>query len=111
MTLPGQKKPTTMRVVLILGSIFLFVGLIIAATLMGNPYFAIAQVALFCLIVILTGFQLRRCFLAAKGTVIATTLMTVTFFFFLCGRRSRRVGRFWDVFESENKDYVRPPTP
>jgi hypothetical protein len=108
MTSPSQTKPKTWVILLGLGIFLFFLAVVIGASLLGNPYFAISQLALFCFIGFMTAYQLRRCFLAAKGTVYATTLVTVTLFFVLAILAGAQ--RLGDVFTSENHDYVRAAT-
>jgi hypothetical protein len=105
MTSPSQTKPKTWVTLLGLGAFLFFLFFLavsIGASLLGNPYCAIALFALFCCLI---AYQLRCCFLAAKGTVYATTLTTVTLFFVLAILAGAK--RLGDVFTSENHDYVR----
>lgn len=86
----------------------LVVAVLIAATFLGNPYFAIGNVILYVGAVTLVAFKLWECMRLAKGTeyhkmffgVIVWLALTVLGF----------VSHVDEAIRSDNKDYIRTAT-
>ena len=88
--------------------LLLVVAVIVAATFLGNPYFAIGNVILYVAMVTVVAFQLRACMRLAKGTeyykmfygVILWLAITVLGF----------LTHIDEAIRSDNKDFIRTAT-
>lgn len=75
----NQAGPSVLRVLLVLGAIFVGLAAVGGACLLGNPYFASAMLILYGLMVGLTIYQGWRCYRLATGTVYAQSVVTILF--------------------------------
>ena len=101
---PNAKKPTMGQTLLGL-AILLLVGAVgVGVSVLGNPYYAIYEVALFITVVWLVAMRLKECFELARGSAHVQKLRLILFF--LVGAVLTVLPHLGEVIQSSNHDYI-----
>lgn len=93
---------------LALAILLVLIAAVIGISFLGNPYYAIAEVLLYALLVTIVALRLRNCLRLAKDTVYEGKLKLVAFALVLAVFAV--VARLGDIIGSENRDYIRLAT-
>jgi hypothetical protein len=104
----GDKKPKLVHMGRGLAILLILVAVVVGVPFLGNPYYAIAEVATYALFVAVVAVRLRSCLRLAKDSEYSAKLKAVAFWLFLAVFTV--FARLGSIIGNESRDYVRLAT-
>jgi hypothetical protein len=104
-----SKLPEAVRVTIMLVIFLAVIAGVIAASFLGNPWYAITQIVVYALIVSVVAVRLRECFRLARTPQQKSGLKLILLWLLLAVLGV--VGHVGDVVQSDNQDYIRAALP